>query len=363
MQPQPYLAPIPLRGRISRTQPRGLPVVNMGFNELPYPPLESLQEALREALGQAQSYGSPHCDALRDALGAQNGLSAERIVCGNGSEEILDVIARCFARPGDEVLISEYGYIQFALTTHRVGATLVKAPERNFTTQVDAMLAAITGRTRLIYVANPNNPTGTMLAVSELQRLVRAVPPEVVLVVDLAYGEFAGGGYPARVHDLAADHDNVVVTRTFSKAYGLAGLRVGWCHAPAWMIPVLYAARGMGTVNALAQAGAIAALAEQAAIDARVAEILSERARISGALGQLWLEVVPSQTNFMMARFRDGSAELTERLVEALFDEGGFVVNRTREAGLERFFRFSLHLPENNDRLVDCVREFVERRA
>lgn len=363
MRPQPYLEPIALRGRINRPQPNGLPIVNIGFNELPYPPLPSVLEALHKATGKAQSYGSPHCDALRDALAQQNGLDAEQIVCGNGSEELLDVIARCFARPGDEILISEYGYIQFALTTHRVGATLVKAPETAFTTDVDALLAGITPRTRLIFLANPNNPTGTMVPLEELQRLVQSVAKDVVLVLDLAYAEFAGAGYIDGVHALVAQHENIIVTRTFSKAYGLAGLRVGWCHAADWMIPVLYAARGMGTVNAVAQAGAIAAMNAQAAIDLRVAVIVSERSRVAGALGQLGLDVVPSHANFLMARFRDGSPALTEQLVEDLFDRGGFIVNRTREAGLEDFFRFSLHLPEHNDRLIDCIRAFQERRA
>ena len=360
MRPKPYLEPMPLRGRISREQPRGLPVVNMGFNELPYPPLASIQAALAQTGTKAQSYGSPHCDALRDALGALHGIDPEQIVCGNGSEELLDVIARCFARPGDEILISEFGYIQFALTANRVGATLVKAAEQAFTTDIDALLGGVSDRTKVLFLANPNNPTGTMVPVPELSRLAENLPGHVVLVLDLAYGEFADRDYCAKVHRLASHHDNVVVTRTFSKAYGLAGARAGWCHAPAWMVPVLYAARGMGTVSALAQAAALAGLGEQNAIQARVDEIVAERNRLAGALGQLGLDVVPSHANFLMVAIRDGDAATTEALVEFLFEEGGFIVNRTREAGLERYLRFSLSLPEHNDRFVDCVRRFQE---
>ena len=360
MRPQPYLEPIALRGRINRPQPLGLPIVNVGFNELPYAPLPNVLAALNDASARAQSYGNPHCDALRDALAKRNTISPEQIICGNGSEELLDVIARCFARSGDEVLISAYGYIQFALTTHRVGATLVKAAEKHFTTDIDTLLASVTERTRLIFLANPNNPTGTMIPLEEMRRLVQVLPSNIVLVLDLAYGEFADEGYCNDVHRIVEEHENLIVTRTFSKAYGLAGLRVGWCHTAEWMIPILYAARGMGTVNALAQAGALAALSEQAAIDQRVEEIKSERARIAGALGQLGLDVIPSHANFMMARFREGSSEKTEALVEHLFDRGGFIVNRTREPGLEEFFRFSLHLPENNDRLVACVHAFQD---
>ncbi|MFK7837414.1 MAG: histidinol-phosphate transaminase [Sulfitobacter sp.] len=363
MRPDPYLKPFQLRGRIQRAQPKGLPVVNVGFNELPYGPLPSVLSRLRDATALAQAYGSPHCDTLRNSLTETTGVPADQIICGNGSEELLDVITRCFARPGDEVLISEFGYIQFALTTARVGATLVKAPETAYTTDVDALLAAVTERTRVLFLANPNNPTGTMIPVAELRRLAQGVPSQVVLVLDIAYGEFADPGYCDRVHALVSEHENVIVTRTFSKAYGLAGLRVGWCHAAEWMIPVLYAGRGMGTVNAVAQVGAVAALAEQLVIDQQVEEIKAERERIAGALGQLGLEVVPSHTNFLMARVRDGSPELTEALVEHLFDHAGFIVNRTREAGLEEFFRFSLHLPENNDRLVDSIRVFQDQRS
>ncbi|WP_299417164.1 histidinol-phosphate transaminase [uncultured Sulfitobacter sp.] len=362
MRPAPYLEPTNLRGRINRPQPKGLPVINVGFNELPYPPLESVLQAIETAAKQGQSYGSPHCDALRDALASRNGIDAEQIVCGNGSEELLDVVARCFARTGDEILISQYGYIQFELTTKRVGATLVKAPEVAFTSSVDALLAAVTPKTRVVFLANPNNPTGTLIPVPELHRLADGLPRHVILVLDLAYGEFAVEGYCADVHRLVDAHENVIITRTFSKAYGLAGLRAGWCHASAWMIPILYAARGMGTVNALAQAAANAVLAEQEQVDARVATIISERTRIAGALGQLGLEVVPSHANFLMARIRDASPQTTEKLVEHLFDQEGFIVNRTREQGLEPFFRFSLHLPENNDRLVDCIRSFQDAR-
>ncbi|TNF58680.1 MAG: aminotransferase class I/II-fold pyridoxal phosphate-dependent enzyme, partial [Rhodobacteraceae bacterium] len=321
--PRPYLDPMPVRGRIATPQPRGLPVINLGYNELPYDPGPAVAAALADAGGRANRYGSPHCDALREAIGARFGLDPAQILCGNGSEEVLDVIARVFARPGDEILISQFGYIQFALTANRQGATLVKAPERNLTTDPDALATTVTDRTRVIFLANPNNPTGTMVPVESLARLAAQVPGHVVLVLDLAYGEFAGAAYCAAVHDLVAAHPNVVVTRTFSKAYGLAGARVGWCHAAPWMIPHLYAARGMGTVNALAQAAAIAALSERALVEGRVAETVAERERMAGVLRQRGVEVAPSHANFLMIRPSGEDAAATEALVQYLFDEGG----------------------------------------
>lgn len=358
MRPTSYLAPMNVRGRIARAQPRGLPIINMGFNELPFPPSPRVAEALHNAAAAAQSYGSPHCDALRAALAQANGLDPDAIVCGNGSEDLLDVIARCFARPGDEILISQFGYIQFALTANRVGATLVKADESAHTTDVDALLAQVSDQTRVLFLANPNNPTGTMAPLEDLARLADDLPGHVVLVLDLAYGEFAGAGYCADVHRLAQGRENVVVTRTFSKAYGLAGARVGWCHAPGWMVPVLYAARAMGPVNALAQAAAIAALGEPQSVSEKVDLIVSERERLARALGDMGVTCLPSRANFLLA-MPQGDAALTERLVVHLFDDAGIIVNRTREAGLERFFRFSLSLPEHNDLLLASLRRFL----
>ena len=360
MRPISYLDPIPVRGRISRSQPQGLPIINMGFNELPFAPSPNVTTALHEAAGRVQSYGSPHCDALRVKLGDRHDVDPDAIICGNGSEELLDVIARVFARPGDEILISQFGYIQFALTANRIGATLVKAPEHNFTTDVDALLDCVSDRTRVLFLANPNNPTGTIVPVQTLARLAQNLPEHVVLVLDLAYGEFAGPDYCAGVHRLVAAHENVVITRTFSKAYGLAGGRVGWCHAPDWMVPVLYAARGMGTVNALVQAAALAALDEPEIIAQRVSRIVAERDRVAPLLNGLGMTSLPSHSNFLMAAFADKDAARTEALVEHLFDTGGIIVSRTREAGLESYFRFSLSLPRHNDLLIDCVRSFVQ---
>jgi len=359
-RPTQYLVPFPVRGRVSRPQPKGLPLIQMGYNELPFGPTPAVARAVAEQGGRVSYYGGPTCDALRAELARFNGIDADQIICGNGSEELLDVIARNFLRPGDELLISEYGYIQFALTAHRIGADLVKAPEREFRTDVDALLERITERTRLIFLANPNNPTGTVLPEAEVARLVEAVPSHIALVLDLAYGEFVGLDYCAAMHALATGRDNVIVTRTFSKAFGLAGLRAGWAQAPDWMLPGFYLARGMGSVNAMAQAAATAAMKEMDVVMERVGQIVSERERVAAALAGLGVSSLPSGTNFLMVTVDGYGADVTEALVEYLFDEGGFVVSRTREAGLEHFLRFSLSLPEHNDLLIGTVARFVE---
>lgn len=358
-RPTPYLEPMSVRGRIGRAQPKGLPLINLGYNELPYGASPRVAKAM--AATRPNSYGPPACDPVRAALAAAFGLEMDNLICGNGSEELLDVIARVFVRPGDDILISQFGYIQFAMTAHRLGARLVKAPETNFATDVGALLAAVTPATKLVFLANPNNPTGTVIPVEDLVRLAQGLRSDVVLVLDLAYGEFTGAEYCAAVHRLKAGFENVIVTRTFSKAFGLAGLRLGWADAPAWMIPSFYAARGMGSVNAMAQAAAVAAIEDMDEVNTRIAETVSERDRIAAALAPMGVIALPSGTNFLAVTIEGQGAEAAEALVEYVFDEGGFVVNRTREAGLEHFLRFSMGTPVQNDQLLDCIAGFVAR--
>lgn len=358
-RPQGYISPLAVRARISRAQPKGLPLINMSFNEVPFGPSPNVAAAIDDATRKANFYGNPSCQTLRDEIGARNDLDPERIICGNGSEELLDVIARNFVRAGDEIVISEFGYIQFAIIANRLDAELTKVPERDFTTDVDGLLAAIGRGTKLVFLANPNNPTATMLPVQDLERLAEEMPRDVVLVIDLAYGEFTGFDYCTQIHALAARFENIVVTRTFSKAYGLAGLRVGWCHAPEWMIPSLYAARGMGSVNAVAQAAALASLREPDLVQARIDQIVSERDRVAAELTALGLTCLPSQTNFTLVTLGDNDPDRAEALVTYLFDDVGIIVNRTREKGLERYVRFSLSLPEHNSLLVQSVERFL----
>jgi len=359
-RPRGYISPLEIRGRVSREQPKGLPVINMSFNELPYGPSPNVAAAIDAATKKANFYGNPSCQALREEIGKRYGLDADNIICGNGSEELLDVIARNFVRYEDEIVISEFGYIQFAIIANRLGARLVKVPEVNFTTDVDGLISAISPDTRLVFLANPNNPTATMMRESDVVRLAEEMPRDIVLVIDLAYGEFTGFDYCARMHELVSRFENVIVTRTFSKAFGLAGLRVGWCHVPGWMVPALYAARGMGSVNAVAQAAALASLREPELVDQRIAETVSERDRVARELTELGLSCMPSRTNFMLAMLKNGDPDQAEALVTHLFDDAGIVVNRTREKGLESFIRFSLSLPEHNSMLVESVRRFLK---
>ena len=358
--PQPRIIPMPVRKRMDYAQPKGLPVVNISFNESPFAPTVDLLQAIDSATRQVNRYGSPDCDLLRDKLEQRFNVPADNIICGNGSEELLDVIGRAYASAGDEILIPQYGYIQFPIVARRVNATLVKAAEPELLTNVDHLLASVTEKTKIVFIANPNNPTGTMIPVQELERLAQQLPTNVLLVIDLAYAEFTGTAeealdYIQRTHLLVNLYSNVMVTRTFSKAYSLAGLRVGWCHAARPMMDVLYAARGMGTVNAAAQAAAVASLDDMVQMQKNVDLIRAERQRLSSALKSAGYQFAESETNFLLMTFPDANAQSADDLAKALFDEAGILVNRTREAGLEHYIRFSMALPEDNNRLLDFL--------
>lgn len=358
-RPRGYIQTPSFRSRISKPQPKGLPIINLGFNELPYPPSPSVLNAIQSAITQANSYGNPTCELLRSAIGNTYQLDPERIICGNGSEELLDMVGRCFASTGDDIVISEYGYILFSIIAHRVGAQLIKAREQDFTTHIDHVLTTVTGNTRIVFIANPNNPTGTMVSYTELRRLAQGLPSHTLLVLDLAYSEFTTTSYIANVHTLASEFDNIVITQTFSKAYGLAGLRVGWCYAPAWMISQLYSARGMGSVNAAAQAGAIAALDDTGTMMERVKAIVAEKQRVARSLCSMEFEVISSSTNFLLIATPSGNIDTADKLAIHLFEQAGIVVNQTRETGLERFIRFSLSSPEHNTALLNSVQAFL----
>ncbi len=356
--PVPIVRPLDVPSTPRKPQPKGFPLVGMGLNELPFPPAPAAVEAAARAAAEANRYSDPACGELRSALAEAYGLDAGQLICGNGAEELLDVTARAFVRPGDQILISQFGYIQFAMIANRIGAELVKAPEEDHKVQVDALLGAVNDRTKLVFLATPNNPTGAEVQVGEAERLAASLPEGVVLVLDLAYAEFVGWDYCDAMHELVGRYPNVLVIRTFSKAFGLAGLRLGWCHTRPELIPSLNAARGLCTVNAAAQAAGCAALGDMAYVQTCIDRIVSERLRIVGALEGTGMSCLPGRTNFVLASFNDPERSVGE-LANHLFDDAGVVVRPTREAGLERFLRITVGTEEQNELLLESVISFA----
>ena len=279
------------------------PLYRMASNESALGPSRRAIEVYRELSGELHRYPDGSAKALRTAIGQAFDLEPERIVCGAGSDEILQLLVRAYAGPGDEVLFSRHGFLVYPIAAKSVGATPVMAPERSLRTDVEAMLASANERTKVCFVANPNNPTGSHVSGAELKRLREGLPEQVLLVIDAAYAEYVDRPDYSSGVELARTYPNVVMTRTFSKIFGLAALRLGWGYCPQAVADVLNRIRGPFNVPSPAQEAGIAALADQdhtratKAHNDRWLPWLGERAR---ALG---LHPCPSVGNFLLIRF------------------------------------------------------------
>ncbi|MGE0008662.1 MAG: histidinol-phosphate transaminase [Parvibaculaceae bacterium] len=357
--PRAYFNPPRRLPFVLPTPPEGKALVSLAINESPYGCSPVAQAAAQARLADLNRYPDPSSAGLRRAIGRQFALDPERIVCGNGSEELLDVVARMFVRAGDEIIMSQSGFFQFAVVAARLGAGLRRAPERDLVTDVDGLVALVTPKTKLVFLALPNNPTGTLLPADEVVRLHGRLPPEVVLVLDLAYGEYMDKSGLDRLMRLGGGRANVVVTRTFSKAYGLAALRVGWALAPEWMTPGLNLLRGVGNVDAIAQAAAAAAVADQDFVDRVVAGTAAERAFMAGGLTRLGLHFVPGHGNFLLTRFPDEDARSAANFIDLAMREEGIWLRPVGEPGFANWSRIGLGRRAENERLLGLLEGFL----
>ncbi|WP_163848772.1 histidinol-phosphate transaminase [Pseudooceanicola aestuarii] len=301
IEPQPGILDIaPYQGGASKVA--GVSdVVKLSSNENPYGPGDAAIKAYRDASHNLHRYPSTDHAELRAAIAEVHGLEADRIICGVGSDEILTLLAQAYAGPGDEVLFTEHGFGLYKINAQAVGAIPVEVAERERITDVEALIGAMTERTRLVFIANPNNPTGTMIGANEVARLADSLPPKALLVLDGAYAEYVEG------HDggagLIDSRENVVMTRTFSKIYGLGGLRIGWGYGPAHVIDVLNRIRGPFNLSSGALAAATAAVRDRDHVQKSRRENTRLRAWLAEALAELGVPSDSSCGNFLLARF------------------------------------------------------------
>jgi histidinol-phosphate aminotransferase len=342
------------------TAPEGKKLISLAVNESPYGCSRKASAAAQARFGDLNRYPDPASAELRRAIGRQFSLDPERIVCGNGSEELLDVIGRMFVRSGDQIIMSQSGFFQFAVIAARLGAELLRAAEQDFITDVDALLKLVGDRTKLIFLAVPNNPTGTLLPVDDVIRLHEKLPPHVVLVLDLAYGEYIERSDLARLMRYGGEKPNIVITRTFSKAYGLAALRVGWALAPDWMTPGLNLLRGVGNINAIAQAAAAAAVQDQVFVDRVIAETAAERAFMAKHFTRLGLDFVPGFGNFLLTRFPEEEAKTAAKFIDFAMREAGIWLRPVGEPGFANWSRIGLGNRAENELLVRLFEEFLK---
>lgn len=342
------------------TPPRGKKLISLAINESPYGCSRKAWTAAEARFGDPNRYPDPSSAELRQAIGRQFALEPQRIVCGNGSEELLDVIARMFVRAGDEIIMSHSGFFQFSVIAARLGADLKRAPEHNYITDVDALLGLVTPKTKLVFLAVPNNPTGTLLPVDDVIGLHERLPPNVVLVLDLAYGEFIEKSDLDRLMRFGGSKPNIVITRTFSKAYGLAALRVGWALAPDWMTPGLNLLRGVGNINAIAQAAAAAAVQDQVFVDRVVAETAAERSFMARHFERLGLHFVPGFGNFLLTRFPDKEEKTAEKFIDLAMQKEGIWLRPVGEPGFANWSRIGLGNRSENELLIHLLDDFLK---
>lgn len=332
-------------------------LVELGSNENSYGPSHHVIEALREASADTVwRYPDPLGLALRRALEVRLGVGVDQIALGNGSHELLMLLAQCFAGPGDEVAFSEFGFAVFPIATAAVGATPKRAAARSLDDamprghDLDALAAQLAPKTRLVYLANPNNPTGTWFGRDALLAFLARVPANVLVVLDEAYHEYVDAPEIANGVDLIATHPNLLVTRTFSKGYGLAGLRLGYAVGHPDVIAAVNRLRESFNANALALLAAHVALADPGHVAMVRAHTRGERDRVAARLRDAGLFVHPSQTNFLLVDFREPAGPIEARLMQR-----GVVVRPMGGYGLPTCLRVSIGRPDENDALVGAL--------
>lgn len=356
IQPQPGIDRIALyQGGDSRIEGINR-VTKLSSNENPFGPSPAAKAAYLAAADDMALYPSTDHADLRAAIGDVHDIDPGRIICGAGSDEIIAFLCNAYAGPGDEVLYTEHGFLMYRISAMAAGADPVVAYETDRVADVDALLAGISDRTRLVFLANPNNPTGTLLGAAELQRLADGIPDSTLLVLDGAYAEYVTeADYDAGL-SLVEGRDNVVMTRTFSKIYGLGGLRVGWAYAPAHVIDTLHRIRGPFNVSSAGLAAAQAAMGDQAEM-ARVRDhTVTWRAWLTDALRQTGLQVDQSHGNFILARFADAGQALR---ADAHLRKGGLITRHVASYGLPEGLRITIGDEEACRSVAKFLTEFM----
>ena len=328
-------------------------VVKLSSNENPFGPSDKAKEAYLKTVHDLHRYPSTDHAALRAAIAEVHGLDAARVICGVGSDEILQFIAQAYAGPRDEVVFTEHGFLMYRILAHAVGATPIEVKERERVTDVDAILAACGPRTKLVFIANPNNPTGTMISAAEVERLAAGLPKQALLVLDGAYAEYVEG-FDAGL-SLVEARSNVFMTRTFSKIYGLGGLRVGWGYGPAEVIDVLNRIRQPFNLSPGQMEAAEAAVRDQDYVAKCRAENARMRGWLASALAELGVPSDVSSGNFVLARFASPEeAEACDSFLQAQ----GLIVRRVAGYNLPACLRITVGDEASCRRVAHAVAQF-----
>ncbi len=338
----------------------GAKLVKLSANENPLGTSPHARAAFDAADRSLDRYPDPGATILRDAVAATYGLDAERVIYGTGSDDVLHLAAGAFAGPGDEVIFVHYGFAVYEIAARRVGATPVIAPDKDYATDIDAILACVTDRTRIVFLANPNNPTGTFTPRAEIARLHAALPKNVLLVIDQAYAEYIDAEEDDAGLALAMTESNVLITRTFSKIYGLAAERIGWGYGAAPLIEAMHRIRLPFNVTTAGQLAAVAALGDTDFVASARAHNAKWRAWLAqevASMGNYGLRAVPSKANFLLVLFE--GAVTAEAAYKGLM-ERGYIVRWLPGQGLPHGLRMTIGTEAETRGLAAALRDIIE---
>lgn len=361
-QPRPSILGIEAYVPGKSKAPAGVKLHKLSSNETPLGASPHAIAAYKAAADTLELYPDGQAERLRHAIAGRYGLDASRLLCGAGSDELLSLLAYAYLGPGDEGLYSEHGFLVYKIAILAAGATPVIAPEKDLTTDVNALLAAVTPRTKIVFLANPNNPTGTYLPFEEVKRLHAGLRPDILLVLDAAYAEYVRRNDYASGLELVSTSDNVVMTRTFSKIYGLANLRLGWMYGPAHVIDVLNRIRGPFNINGPALAAGVAAIEDRGHEEAAIRHNEEWLPKMVDGLKALGLGVTPSVGNFLLVHFPDASGKRAAD-ADAYLTSKGVILRRMEGYGLPRALRLTIGSAEANEAVLTHLAAFMRGQA
>jgi histidinol-phosphate aminotransferase len=333
-------------------------IYKLSSNESPLGASPKAVAAYQSVAHDLQDYPDGASTALREAIGKAYGLDPDRIICGAGSDDLINLLARAYLADGDEAIHTTHGFLMYPIATLGAGAKPVVATEKNYTADIDAIIKAVTPKTKMVFLANPNNPTGTYVPFDEVKRLHAALPPHVLLVLDAAYAEYVRRNDYESGIELVATSENVVMLRTFSKIHGLAALRLGWIYGPAHIIDALNRIRGPFNVNAPASAAGIASIADTAHIDKARAHNETWLSWLTEEIGKLGIKVTPSVGNFLLLHFPETPGK-TAAEADALLTARGIIMRAVRAYKLPNCLRMSVGTEEANRLVVKTLAEFM----
>lgn len=331
-------------------------VIKLSSNENALGSSKKAIEAYESHSSKIFRYASGGCEKLREALASKYNIEFDGIVCGAGSDEIIALLVQSFCGAGDEVLYSDHGFLMYPISAKRVGSLPVAAKEINLTTSIDNILTKISDKTKMIFIANPNNPTGSYLDVGEVRRLLELVPKDIIIVLDQAYSEFVDKKDYIDATYLVKEHKNLVVTRTFSKIFGLASLRLGWSYSSAYIADILHRMRGPFNVSGAAQAAGIASINDKEFIEESKNYNNKWLEIVSQELKNIGLKIYPSIANFILIDF--GSPQ---KCIEAnkFLLENGIILREMQAYKLPSCLRMTIGSKEENQMVIKLFQEFI----